>query len=96
MSQIPFVDYLALDDTPHLVGAPWRDGSTPVNVSGGLSKWHPISATGIANLWEVCQHVRGECGERQIEGAKVALAQMIRLGSACGVHILERSALSAA
>jgi acetyl-CoA acetyltransferase len=74
-------------------GAPWRDGSTPVNVSGGLqSKGHPISATGIANIWEVCQHVRGECGDRQIEGAKVGLAHVIGLGSACGVHILERSA----
>jgi acetyl-CoA acetyltransferase len=74
-------------------GAPWRDGSTPVNVSGGLqSKGHPISATGIANIWEVCQHVRGECGDRQIEGAKVGLAHVIGLGSACGVHILEKSA----
>jgi acetyl-CoA acyltransferase len=74
-------------------GAPWRDGSTPVNVSGGLqSKGHPISATGIANIWEVCQHVRGECGPRQIEGAKVGLAHVIGLGSACGVHILERAA----
>ena len=44
-------------------GAPWRDGSTPVNVSGGLqSKGHPIAATGIANIWEVCQHVRNEGG----------------------------------
>src|SRR6201999_3105661 len=44
-------------------GAPWRDGKTPVNVSGGLqSKGHPIAATGIANVWEVCQHVRGEAG----------------------------------
>jgi acetyl-CoA acyltransferase len=74
-------------------GAPWRSGSTPVNVSGGLqSKGHPISATGIANIWEVCQHVRGECGDRQIEGAKVGLAHVIGLGSACGVHILEKSA----
>ncbi len=74
-------------------GAPWRDGSTPVNVSGGLqSKGHPISATGIANIWEVCQHLRDECGDRQIEGAKVGLAHVIGLGSACGVHILEKSA----
>ncbi len=75
-------------------GATWRDGKTPVNVSGGLqSKGHPISATGIANIWEVCQHVRGECGDRQIEGAKVGLAHVIGLGSACGVHILEKSGL---
>jgi acetyl-CoA acetyltransferase len=74
-------------------GAPWRDGSMPVNVSGGLqSKGHPISATGIANIWEVAQHVRGEGGDRQIEGAKVGLAHVIGLGSACGIHILEKSA----
>jgi len=76
-----------------LSGAPWRDGTTPVNVSGGLqSKGHPISATGIANIWEVCHHLRGEAGDRQIEGAKVGLAHVIGLGSACGVHILEKSA----
>jgi acetyl-CoA acetyltransferase len=74
-------------------GAPWRDGSTPVNVSGGLeSKGHPIAATGIANIWEVCHHLRGEAGDRQIEGAKVGLAHVIGLGSACGIHILEKSA----
>jgi acetyl-CoA acyltransferase len=73
-------------------GATWRDGSTPVNVSGGLqSKGHPIAATGIANVWEICHHLRGEAGERQIEDAKVGLAHVIGLGSACGVHVLERS-----
>lgn len=75
-------------------GATWRDGSTPVNVSGGLeSKGHPIAATGIANIWEICHHLRGEAGDRQIEGAKVGLAHVIGLGNACGVHILEKSAL---
>jgi acetyl-CoA acetyltransferase len=74
-------------------GATWRDGTTPVNVSGGLeSKGHPIAATGIANIWEVCHHLRGEAGDRQIEGARVGLAHVIGLGSACGVHILEKSA----
>ena len=74
-------------------GATWRDGKTPVNVSGGLeSKGHPIAATGIANIWEVCTHLRGEAGDRQIEGAKVGLAHVIGLGSACGVHILEKAA----
>jgi acetyl-CoA acetyltransferase len=74
-------------------GATWRDGATPVNVSGGLeSKGHPIAATGIANVWEVCHHLRGEAGDRQIEGATVGLAHVIGLGSACGVHILERRA----
>ncbi|HVU72428.1 MAG TPA: thiolase family protein [Mycobacteriales bacterium] len=74
-------------------GATWRDGTTPVNVSGGLeSKGHPVSATGIANIWEVAHHLRGEAGDRQIEGAKVGLAHVIGLGSACGIHILEKSA----
>jgi acetyl-CoA acyltransferase len=74
-------------------GATWRDGPTPVNVSGGLeSKGHPIAATGIANIWEVCHHLRDEAGDRQIEGATVGLAHVIGLGSACGVHILEKAA----
>ena len=77
-----------------LSGATTRDGKTPVNVSGGLeSKGHPIAATGIANIWEICYHLRGEAGPRQIEGAKVGLAHVIGLGSACGVHILEKSGL---
>jgi acetyl-CoA acetyltransferase len=74
-------------------GAPFRDGRLPVNVSGGLqSKGHPISATGIANVWEIATHLRSEAGPRQIDGAKVGLAHVIGLGSACGVHILERAA----
>ncbi len=74
-------------------GATWRDGTTPVNVSGGLeSKGHPIAATGIANVWEVTTHLRGEAGDRQIAGAKVGMTHVIGLGSACGIHILERAA----
>jgi acetyl-CoA acetyltransferase len=74
-------------------GAPFRDGRLPVNVSGGLeSKGHPIAATGIANVWEITQHLRDEAGPRQIEGARVGLAHVIGLGNACGVHILEKAA----
>ena len=74
-------------------GATWRDGTTPVNVSGGLeSKGHPIAATGIANVWEVATQLRGEAGDRQIAGARVGLTHVIGLGSACGVHILEKAA----
>jgi acetyl-CoA acetyltransferase len=64
-----------------------------VNVSGGLiSKGHPIGATGVAGLYEVATHLRGEAGARQIDGARVGLAHVIGLGSACGVHILEKAA----
>src|SRR4029434_9375531 len=58
-------------------GATWRDGSTPVNVSGGLeSKGHPIAATGIANVWEVAHHLRGESAARPITGASGSLAPL--------------------
>jgi acetyl-CoA acyltransferase len=71
---------------------PWRDGTTPVNVSGGLiSKGHPLGATGVANLFEVTTHLRGEAGDRQVEGAKVGLTHVIGLGSACSVHVLENA-----
>jgi len=74
-------------------GAPTRDGALPVNVSGGLlSKGHPIGATGIANLYEVATHLRGEAGDRQVDGAKVGLTHVIGLASACAVHVLEAPA----
>ena len=66
-------------------------GRVPVNVSGGLlSKGHPLGATGIANIYEVSTHLRGEAGKRQVEGAKIGLTHVIGLGSACGIHILEK------
>ncbi len=67
-------------------------GRIPVNVSGGLlSKGHPLGATGIANIYEVSTHLRGEAGQRQVEGARLGLTHVIGLGSACGIHILERA-----
>jgi acetyl-CoA acetyltransferase len=64
-------------------------GKTPVNVSGGLlSKGHPLGATGVANIVEVVTHLRGEAGARQVEDAKVGMAHVIGLGSACTIHIL--------
>ncbi len=66
-------------------------GRIPVNVSGGLlSKGHPLGATGIANVYEVTTHLRGEAGPRQVEGAKIGLTHVVGMGSACAVHILEK------
>jgi acetyl-CoA acetyltransferase len=66
-------------------------GKIPVNASGGLlSKGHPLGATGVANVAEVVWHLRGEAGNRQVEGAKVGLAHVIGLGSACTIQILEK------
>lgn len=67
-------------------------GRIPVNVSGGLlSKGHPLGATGIANIYEVSTHLRGEAGERQVQGARIGMTHVIGLGSACGIHILEKA-----
>ncbi len=66
-------------------------GRIPVNVSGGLlSKGHPLGATGIANIYEISTHLRGEAGGRQVEGARIGMTHVIGLGSACGIHILEK------
>ena len=72
-----------------------RGGRIPVNVSGGLlSKGHPLGATGIANIYEICLHLRGEAGPRQVDGARLGLAHVVGgavdFGSACAVHVLER------
>ena len=66
-------------------------GRIPVNVSGGLlSKGHPLGATGVANIYEVSTHLRGEAGKRQVEGARLGMTHVIGLGSACAIHVLEK------
>jgi acetyl-CoA acyltransferase len=51
-------------------------GSIPVNTSGGLeSRGHPIAATGLAQIVELVQQMRGEAGRRQVDGAHVGLAE---------------------
>src|SRR3954470_18886957 len=51
-------------------------GRIPINPSGGvLSKGHPVGATGCAQLVELADQLRGRCGERQVPGAKIALAE---------------------
>lgn len=53
-------------------------GKTPINVSGGLkSKGHPIGATGASQVTEIYHQLRGECGERQVEGAKIGLTDTL-------------------
>ncbi|MBI2913903.1 MAG: thiolase family protein [Chloroflexi bacterium] len=72
-------------------GGPYNGGETPVNVSGGLlSKGHPLGATGVANIVEIMWHLRGQAGPRQVQNAKVGLAHVIGLGSACTIHILKK------
>ncbi len=57
-------------------GATALGGRVPVNPSGGLlSRGHPIGATGCGQLVELVDQLRGRCGARQVEGARVALAE---------------------
>lgn len=57
-------------------GATAIGGRVPVNPSGGLvRKGHPIGATGLGQIHELVQQLRGRCGARQVEGATLALAE---------------------
>ena len=69
-------------------------GRIPVNPSGGLlSKGHPIGATGTAQIAEVVRQLRSQCGDRQVDGAKVALTHCTGGGisgfdhGACSIHM---------
>jgi acetyl-CoA acetyltransferase len=72
-------------------------GNLPVNTSGGLlRKGHPIGATGIAQIVELTEQLLGRCGKRQVEGARIALAEngggyIGTDAAAMCVTILERS-----
>jgi acetyl-CoA acetyltransferase len=51
-------------------------GRLPINPSGGLeSKGHPIGATGLTQIHELVMQLRHEAGPRQVEGARLALAE---------------------
>jgi len=67
------------------------DGRIPVNTSGGLkSKGHPVGATGVAQIIEIVEQLRGSAGERQIKGAHIGLAQnMGGSGGSSVIHILK-------
>jgi len=53
-------------------------GKIPINPSGGLkAKGHPVGATGAAQAYEIVKQLRGECGMRQVEGAKVGMTDTL-------------------
>lgn len=66
-------------------------GKFVTNPSGGLlSKGHPLGATGLAQCTELVWHLRGTAGERQVEGARIALQHNLGLGGACVVTMYRR------
>ncbi|SHJ25221.1 Acetyl-CoA acetyltransferase [Desulfatibacillum alkenivorans DSM 16219] len=84
-------------------GGPWSEtgatklgGKQPVNTSGGLEcRGHPIGASGLAQIFEIGTQLRGEAGKRQVEGARIGLAENgggnigVEEAAMC-IHLLER------
>jgi acetyl-CoA acetyltransferase len=59
-----------------------------VSTSGGLlAKGHPLGATGVAQVVEAVEQLRGESGERQVPNARIALTHCQGFGGAVGVHV---------
>ena len=81
----------------HWLDQGWSDigGRLPINPSGGLlAKGHPVGATGVAQVAEVVWHLRGQAGQRQVEGARTGLAHCSGGGVAsdtpcCAIQILK-------
>jgi acetyl-CoA acetyltransferase len=72
-------------------GASQRDGRVPVNASGGLlSKGEPLGASALGHVVELTRQLRGQAGDRQVEGARVGLAHNVGRGANASVSILTR------
>jgi acetyl-CoA C-acetyltransferase len=71
-------------------GCTLRTGPRPVNASGGLkAKGHPVGATGVAQIYDLVQQIRGEAGERQLPRHEIGLAENLGgSGGTCVVTIL--------
>jgi acetyl-CoA acetyltransferase len=71
-------------------------GKIPINPSGGLmARGHPIGASGLAQIYELVTHLRGEAGKRQVSGCRIAMAEngggFLGMGEAAmAIHILEK------
>jgi acetyl-CoA C-acetyltransferase len=67
-------------------------GKIPVNVDGGLkAKGHPVGATGASMAVEMVKQLRGEAGDRQVQGAEIGLAHNVGgIGQYCFVSIFKR------
>jgi acetyl-CoA C-acetyltransferase len=73
-------------------GETYPDGRIPINPDGGiLSKGHPIGATGIGQIRTIVRQLRGQCGETQVNGARIGLVHNLGgPGIYCFVTILGR------
>jgi acetyl-CoA C-acetyltransferase len=62
-------------------GATAMDGDMPINASGGVMCSNPIGASGMLRFAEAAMQVRGQAGEHQIDGARIALGHAYGGGS---------------
>jgi acetyl-CoA acetyltransferase len=70
-------------------GATALGGRLPVNPSGGLqAKGEPLGASHLGQVYELVTQLRGQAGPRQVDGARVGLAQVFGAWGHCGVTIL--------
>ena len=64
-------------------------GKIPINMSGGIkAKGHPVGATGAAQVYEIVNQLRGECGARQVEGARIGITDTMGGSFASIAHII--------
>ena len=72
-------------------GATALGGAIPVNPSGGLlSKGEPLGASGLGQVHDLVQQLRGRCGPRQVEGASVGVGHVMGAGHVASVVVLTR------
>jgi acetyl-CoA acetyltransferase len=72
-------------------GATAAGGRIPVNVSGGLlSKGEPLGASGIGQLHELVQQLRGRCGPRQLDDPRIGLGHVMGAGHNSCVVVVQR------
>jgi acetyl-CoA acetyltransferase len=93
----------AMGFCPHGEGGPHAEsgatilgGAQPINTSGGLEcRGHPIGASGLAQIYEIGEQLRGNAGKRQVQEARLGLAENgggnigVEEAAMC-IHILEK------
>jgi acetyl-CoA acetyltransferase len=71
-------------------GVTERGGASPVSTDGGfIGRGHPGGPTGLAQIWELTEQLRGRAGARQVTSPRWAFAHIVGAGSVCYTHILE-------
>lgn len=72
-------------------GATAPGGRLPVNPSGGLlSKGEPLGASALGQVVELVRQLLGQCGPRQVDGARAALSHTVGRGANAGIVVLTR------